>query len=259
MKSNILVVYNEKHVSTLERTENILKKSGKKSSFIKFSELNDDYFDDRNLVITIGGDGTFIRTTHFMGGETPILGINSEPELSEGALTSLNKDEISYLEDIIEGNYKLIQRPRARAILNGQLIKELALNEVYVGTANQFHASRYIIEINGNKEEHRSSGVLVATGSGSTSWYKSAKGTPFDYNEEKLAYLVREPKTSRIFNPQLINGYIEKDKKITFKSTRKYGGIIAIDSWKVYDFNEGDIAEVRLSGQPLNVIVKNDK
>lgn len=261
MFEKILIVYSEKltnkHLETVDKVREILKNRYVEN--IKFQNLHSNYFQDKDSIITVGGDGTFLRTSHFIRGSTSILGINSELEFSEGALTSLNENELGNLEKILNGNYKIIKRPRARVTLNNELIKELALNEVYVGAANQFHTSRYIIKLNGKEEEHRSSGVLVVTGSGSNAWYKSAGGAPFKYEEEKLAFLVREPKRSRIFNPQMISGYINKNEKIVFESKRQDGGVIAIDSWPTYDFNIGSIVEVRLSNQPLNVIVKNNE
>ncbi len=261
MFNKILVVYKdkktEKNIKTIEKTKEILKRTGKEFDSIKFSDLHTDYFIDKDFIITIGGDGTFLRTSHFIR-EKPILGVNSEPELSEGALTSLSFDEINSLEEILDGNYKDIKRPRARVMKNNRLIKELALNEIYVGAEKQFHTSRYIIRLNENEEEHRSSGVLVVTGSGSRAWYESAGGTPFGFDEEKLAYLVREPYISRIFKPQMISGYINNNERIEFESKREYGGIVAIDSRPSYDFNLGDIVDIRLSKQPLKVIVKSD-
>ena len=261
--NKILVVKHEKenpkHILTVNRVLEILNELKKDFSCIKFNELHDSHFEDKDLIITIGGDGTFIRTTHFIRGETPILGINSEPETSEGALTTLNRDEIENLKEILCGECEIIKRLRARVIRNGELVKELALNEVYVGAANQFHTSRYVIKHRNEEEEHRSSGVLVLTGAGSDAWYKSAGGKPFNHDEEKLKFLVREPFTRRIFQPKLTKGEIEKDEKIIFESKREDGGVISVDSWAIYDFNKGDIVEIRLSSQPLNVIAKNNK
>ncbi len=261
--NKILVVCHEKqtpnHVSTVERTLDIIRGINPNPCCINFNELHDDHFKDKDLVITIGGDGTFIRTTHFLRGDTPIFGINSEPETSNGGLTTLNRHDIEELRDILNGKFKIIKKPRARAIRNGELIKELALNEVYVGATNQFHTSRYIIRHKGKEEEHRSSGVLIVTGSGSHAWYKSAGGKPFNHDSKKLKFLVREPFICRLFNPKITRGEISEGEKIIFKSKRKDGGIISIDSWPAYDFNEGDVVEIRLSSQPLNVIAKDNE
>jgi len=265
MKNNfnkILLVCHEKqtpnHLETIAQTIDILKKHGKEYSCITFNELHDNPFKNKDLVSTIGGDGTFIRTTHFLRGETPILGINSEPETSEGGLTTINRYEIDELNKILDNEYKITKKPRARAIRNRELIPELALNEVYIGSAYQFHTSRYIIKYKGLDEEQRSSGVLVVTGSGSHAWYKSAGGTSFNHNNNKLKFIVREPFSSRIFNPEILKGDIDKEEKISFISKRRDGGIIAIDSYSTYDFNDNDYIEVRVSSQPLNVITKSE-
>jgi valyl-tRNA synthetase len=44
-----------------------------------------------------------------------------------------------------------------------------------------------------------------------------------------------------------------ENQKIIVQSTRDFGGIIAIND-STYDFNSGDIVEVRLSDKPLKVI-----
>ncbi len=45
--------------------------------------------DNLDLIITIGGDGTFLRTaSHIYNTNTPILGITSDPTRSVGALCS---------------------------------------------------------------------------------------------------------------------------------------------------------------------------
>ncbi|MGV8151679.1 MAG: NAD(+)/NADH kinase [Candidatus Nanoarchaeia archaeon] len=257
--NKILVVENEKttnkHIQVVKQVKEILTFLNKNYSIIKFKELHDIHFDKLDLVITIGGDGVFIRTSHFLR-KTPIIGINSEPELSEGALTSLQDTEVEKLKDILAGNYNTIQRERARVLKNDKLICELALNEVYIGTNSQFHVSRYIIEFKDISEEQRSSGVLVVTGSGSNAWYKSAGGSPFNYNEKKLKVLVREPYISRIFKPKILNLELTNEDEITFISKRRDGGIIAIDGNVTYEFNNNDRIDVRISLQPLNIISK---
>ena len=262
MFRKILVTYSEKlaekHARTVDRVKSLLK--GRNFSVVKSYELCEDNFKDVDLAITIGGDGTFIRAASFIrSNSTFILGINSEPEFSEGALASINENELDLLKEILDGRYKIISRERAKVKRNNLLLKELALNEVYAGAANQFHTSRYIIKFKEKSEEQRSSGVLVVTGSGSNAWYKSAGGLPFSYAEKNLKFLVREPFFgNRVFKPKLLCGEIPEGEKIGFEGKRHSGGVIAIDANSVYDFNSGDKIEIELSGCPLNVVVKED-
>ena len=258
MFENVLVVYNEKlskkHLMTVENIKNLLE--GRNISLVKSSELKESFFTNIDLVIAIGGDGTFIRAARFIKNDL-ILGVNSEPEYSEGALTSINENELDTLKEILSGKYKVIERQRLRITKNGLPLKELALNEVYVGASFQFHTSRYKIKLKEQEEEHRSSGVLIVTGSGSTAWYKSAGGKPFGFGEEKMAFLVREPYSGeRVFKPQILKGEIKKGEKIIFESKKDHGGVGVIDSNTAHDFNKGDLFEIELAENPLKVIIK---
>jgi NAD+ kinase len=235
----------------VEKVKEILK--DKKVSLIKLSELKKSDISNKDLIITIGGDGTFLKVSHFLN-EQPILGINSEPEKSEGALTSMKESEIDKLKEILQGRFRTIQRQRAAVKINNTLIDEHALNDVYAGASNQFHTSRYVINFKGNKEEQRSSGVLIVTGSGSTAWYKSAHGKPFSHDEKKLKFKIREPYFGNLFKPKILDGELAEGEKMLLESRRHEGGVIAIDSNKTYQFNFGDTAEIELSKCHLNTI-----
>lgn len=227
--------------------------NGSKLNIVAFNDLKKDDLKEADLIITLGGDGTFIRAANITE-DSLIIGINANPEASEGALTSLDINELEKLKDIFNGKFNVVKRYMAQVKLNGKLLDERALNELYVGTASQFHTSRYIIRFNGREEEQRSSGVLISTGTGSGAWFLSAGGKTFDPSDEKLGFVVREPYLGkRIFKPKMINGYLGKGEKIEIEAKRDFGGVIAIND-TTYDFNNGDIVEVELSNKPLKVI-----
>jgi NAD kinase len=169
-------------------------------------------------------------------------------------LLSLKGNEIGKLKKILAGKFAIREISRAEVRLNGKLIKEKAINDVYVGSANQFHTSRYVVKFKGLEEEHRSSGVLIATSLGSTAWYKSAGGLPFS-DKNKLKVLVREPYSGKIFKPKLVHSELNAGEKIELESKRHGGGILALDSNSLHDFNFGDVAEVNLSDCPLKVVI----
>lgn len=256
MFKKILLVYSEKlsenHKKVIEKVKKIL--IGKIFFCLNVRDLDEKYFREIDLAISVGGDGTFIRTSHFLE-DIPILGINSEPKQSEGALTSLKENELEKIKDILNGKFKIIKRERAEVFLNDKKIKELALNEVYIGSEHQFHVSRYKIKFKNFEEEQRSSGVLITTGSGSMAWYKSAGGNPFSFSEKILKFLVREPYSGKIFSTKILQGEIKENEKIEFESRRHNEGIVAIDSNVVYPFNFGDKVEVFPSEKPLKVII----
>lgn len=257
MFKKILVVYSDKktknHLETVEKVRKILKNKGTNFVFVKFDDLRENDFDDVDMVISLGGDGTFVRAGNFVKNQL-IFGINSDPETSEGALVSLFSNDVEKLNDIIDGKYKTMIRERARVVLNEKEIRELVVNAVFVGAASQFHCSRYVVDFKGHKEEHRSSGILVSTGSGSTGWFKSAGGEIFKHDEKKLKFIIREPYNGdRLYRPELVSGEIADGESIEIISTRDYGGVVAVDD-SVYEVKKGDSIKVSLSDFPLRVV-----
>lgn len=257
MFENILVVckdhLSEECLSIVNKVRNLVL--DKNFLVVECSELKKPHLSNIDLVITIGGDGTFIKASNLIK-DAFILGINPSPETSEGALTNFTKDDLDDLKTILEGNFKKIQRQRAQVKRNGVILDELALNEVYVGATLNTHSSRYILKFKDKEEEHRSAGVIITTGTGSPAWYKSVGGNSFHYGDKKLAFKIREPYFGKIFPSKILQGEIPQGEKIVLKSTRNYGGVVAI-GMTLYDFNNGDTIEIELSDTPLNVIVKS--
>jgi len=225
----------------------------KEIEIIELSEVKKDFINNFDLIITFGGDGTFVKAANLIE-DCFILGINSRPKTSEGALTTINVNEIDKLKKIQEENYEILTRERIKVKLNGRALDEHSLNEIYIGAQFQFHISRYKIKFKGKEEEHRSSGIIVSTGTGSPAWFYSAGGKIFAHDEEKLSFIVREPYFGkRIFKPTILNGDLKKGEILTIKSEKDYGGIIAINE-SIYDFNKGDIVEIELYDKPLKSI-----
>lgn len=228
--------------------------SPKTLTCIGFDELTKRSIKKSDLIITFGGDGTFIKAANLIE-DAFILGVNSAPETSEGALTSIIQGEfLDMLPALASKTYPILKRQRAIVILNGRVLEEHALNEVYVGTLSQFHSSHYKLTFKDHTEEHRSSGVIVSTGTGSSAWFHSAGGHIFHPSEEKLSFIVREPYFgNRVFKPTLLKGNIEKHESLRIEAHRDSGGIISINE-ALYPFNRGDVVEISLSPKPLQCI-----
>ncbi|MBS3091778.1 NAD(+)/NADH kinase [Candidatus Pacearchaeota archaeon] len=242
----------EKNPSLDNKLKDLLKNHDVK--YIEYNKLNKKDLDCQDLVITIGGDGTFAKAANLIENAL-IIGINSHPETSEGALISLDINEIEKLSSILNGDFNISMIYRVQTKLNEKILDELAINEVYVGAASQFHSSRYKIKYKDKEEEQRSSGVIISTGAGSPAWLHSAGGKIFPRDEEKLSFVVREPYFGKkIFKPTILNGDLLKGEKLTFVSERDFGGIVAIGD-SVYDFNKGDIVEIELSNKPLKTVI----
>lgn len=77
-----------------------------------------------DLIVPVGGDGTFLLASNLIGDNTkPIMGINSDPEFSEGFLL-LSPKYSNNIPEIFErlklGNFKYFMRSRIRTTLYGE-------------------------------------------------------------------------------------------------------------------------------------------
>jgi len=119
-----------------------------------------------DLVITLGGDGTTLRTFRHLQDETPILGINVGG--NRGILSEITIEEIDKaLKQIIDGKIFLDKRIRVVASCGGKEFPP-ALNEIYINRKNLTKTSEIEIRFQNDTVKQKMDGVIIATPSGST-------------------------------------------------------------------------------------------
>jgi NAD+ kinase len=132
---------------------------------------------DADFVVTVGGDGTIMRTSMLMQHpETPILGVNMG---SRGFLTEvLPVDVKSALDRIIAGDYDLeecIKLSSRSPSMNGTFPD--ALNEVLVASSLPSKTLDLRLSIDGQHIlDIQADGAIVAPPTGSTAYNLSAGG-----------------------------------------------------------------------------------
>jgi NAD+ kinase len=237
-----------------QKIPEILKKIKNKKIVWK-NKLDKNQLKEIKLVLTLGGDGTFLSTAHFIDNQL-ILGINDNPKRSEGHLTTTTlKNLDKKLQQINNKKIKVKEYTREKIkILKKEccIITEHALNETYFGNINPHHPSNYEIAYENKKESQRSSGVLITTGTGSTAWYKAMGGRRYNKAKPQLRFKIRELFSGRLYKPKIKKGKISSNKKLILISKMNHG-ILAIDSIRAYEIHEGDKIEIAI-GKPLRVI-----
>jgi NAD+ kinase len=146
----------------------------------------------KDLVITVGGDGT-VLTANSLDADIPLLTVNSDPAGSIGMYTRCTADNFAALFDAwLAGKAveEIIPRLQVR-IDNGAPWR--VLNECLFASANPAAMTRYVLDTGAARESQRSSGVWVATAAGSTAAIRSAGVEPVDAHQAALLYKVREP------------------------------------------------------------------
>ena len=74
------------HKNNASKLYNYLGELKKNVKVIQDLDLRKEDLKGADLVITVGGDGTFMRAASFLRDNTPLLGINSDHTRSTGAL-----------------------------------------------------------------------------------------------------------------------------------------------------------------------------
>lgn len=132
----------------------------------KVGDLEELKSEKLDLTITLGGDGTTLRTFRYLENETPNLAINVGG--NRGILSEITLQDIdTAIEQIISNNILLDKRTRVIASCAGQEFPP-ALNEIYVNRQNLTKTSLFEIRFQNDTVTQRMDGVIVATPSGST-------------------------------------------------------------------------------------------
>ena len=146
-------------------------------------------FNDTQLVITLGGDGTILRVARSISSfEIPILGINLG---RVGFMTEIPySDSLKILDEVLKdiNKFRIEKRLmlKATGISNNQKFELNALNDIVLG--HQSVSRLMDIDVYVDSElmaEYRADGIIISSPSGSTG-YSLAAGGPIITPEQKL-------------------------------------------------------------------------
>lgn len=248
---NTLIVYHNKYAELVSFLTNLFP-----DYLLKEREtlVKNDY-NNKDLIIVVGGDGTFLRA-NLLNKNIPVIGINPDPKQKVGFFTRADISNYkTKLEKIKNNEFEILKILRLETYINGKKLKDICLNEIYIGDKKPYNMFNYDISINDKTEFQRSSGVLVSAPCGSYAWAKSAGGKEIKLENNNFQYLVREPYISRLTPEyELLKGILNNDNSV--KITIKTPAILVMDSIsEEYKLNKGDVVEIKKSPYYLPFII----
>ncbi len=252
-----IIASHDAHQETIKNVNKILGEHGFSVQKVFRAELNQvDLI--RCLVVSVGGDGTVLDTSHFLK-NSPLLGINSDPERSVGALCAGNRENFAtFLGQVLSGTALSKPVSRVKAILNGKQLPTLALNEVLVAHKNPAATSRYFLKLGDIREEQISSGIWVATSSGSTGAIVSAGGEVQSFDDQRLQIRVREPYVLKGQRPKIFSKLLPKQESLEITSKMPSGQIFFDGPHQIVDFPIGSTLQLNCLGTPLKLFVTKE-
>lgn len=216
---------------------------------------------DADLVVSLGGDGTMLRTVHLLDGRpTPVIGVNVgllgylaevEPDGMIGALERFfagehELEDRMMLEVVVQradgsehrdGNHPDGNRPDGNH-LDGP---RRALNEAVVEKHDSGHTVRLGVEIDGEAfTSYAADGLIVATPTGSTAYSLSARGPVVSPTHR--AMLLTPVSPHMLFDRSLV---LDPDEEIVIEVLGHRLVDLTLDGQKVAGLGRGDRVRFR--------------
>jgi NAD+ kinase len=197
-----------------------------------------------DLVVTVGGDGTVLDASHRIL-DVPLLGVNSNPARSVGFLTGANAANVG---DVLEGIFSRRIQPRKlmrlQVSVNGKQVGVPVLNDILFCHSNPAATSRYTIKLGRSAEEQKSSGIWVASPTGSTAAIMSAGGEKDDMDARRFQYRVREPYAAPGKVVNIVGGFVGRAGKFTVLSQLRNAAVFLDGPHLKFPVGMGDVLEV---------------
>ncbi len=207
-----------------------------------------------DLVITIGGDGTFLETTHFLE-EGVLMGVNSAPMESVGFFCRTDRRNFGQkIAALMGGRQRLQKLSRLRLILPGRKRIPFALNDILFANRNPAATTRYLLKVGNKGEEQKSSGLWVAPAAGSTAAIHSAGGRALPLSSGQIQYRVREPYHPGRRRYRLLRGVLPGGEKVKIVSLMDEAAVYLDGPHLCYPIRRGDSVTIEQSGHPVYAV-----
>ncbi|MEQ1635952.1 MAG: NAD(+) kinase [Methylococcales bacterium] len=207
-----------------------------------------------DLVIAVGGDGTFLSAARAIARyDVPLIGVNLG---RLGFLTDISPDELLVsLNAILSGQYKEECRHllRTKVFRDGQMIREeTAVNEVVIHRWITPSMIEIITTIDGvYLNSQRSDGLIISTPTGSTAYALSAGGPII---HPSLNALVLVPLNPHAFSNRPIVISDSAEIEISFYQTKQINALLTCDHIEIPDVLISDKILIKKDPKPIRML-----
>lgn len=207
-----------------------------------------------DLVIAVGGDGTFLAAARaILEYDIPLIGINLG---RLGFLVDISPDQlIDKLQQILQGQFKEEKRHllRTKIIRDGHIIhEETAVNEVVIHrwvTPSMIEIITKIDNVFLNSQ--RSDGLIISTPTGSTAYSLSAGGPILHPSLNALVLVPLNPHTLSN-RPIVIDDSAEIE--ISFCQTKQINALVTCDHIEIPEVLISDKILIKKDPKPIRIL-----
>lgn len=283
----------ELHYEGLEQVMKAFTNNGLSPGLIKKQAIGKSDFKDKwDLIVPVGGDGTFMDSARYIMDDTPIFGIKSGPTSVGGHYNTNFTNAEENIKKILDGDYSIKKRTRVKGKIKNEFnLTDHAMNEIYIGDYAAAGFAYVDVYLNGKKFETGGSGIVASTYKGKTGWFdnifvpemnpkkvqeykeahiaKGLKNVPvacwdsmFQEGEENIIrYKIREPGKMINENYGYTHGILRPGEEIRVVSWVLIDGTASFDGNKKhmirprsYNLEYGNEVVISVSDKPLSVV-----
>lgn len=211
--------------------------------------------EDLDLVVSIGGDGTFLRAAYAAShAGCPVLGVKVG---RMGFLTEVEPGgALPLIRAVLEGRARVEERLAltAEPVTGADFAPQWGLNEVMVEKQVRHRLVRLAVQVDGDYVTTFSAdGVIVASPTGSTAYSFSARGpivTP------GVASLVLTPIAAHmVFDRSFV---LDATSHVLLEVMGEESGVLSADGRRSIELPVGSIVRIRASSRPARLVRRDD-
>ncbi len=221
------------------------------------ARANDD-LDDLDLVVSLGGDGTMLRTVDLASPSgIPVLGVNLG---HLGYLAAVEPEDLpAALEQFLAGSYQVEQRMTldvdVRADGQESRLHRAALNEVVLQRSAGAHTVRAEMSVNGEPFlTFVADSIIVATPTGSTAYNLSARGPIV--SPRARVQVVTPVAPHMLFDRSLV---LDASECLSLEPTAGFGAEVVVDGWTTLPLLPGEIVSCRQGDRDALLVTFGDR
>ena len=194
---------------------------------------------EADVLLSLGGDGTMLRSVRLLdGAPVPLIGVSLG---SLGYLTEVEPaDMTSALQQFFDGpergEWEIDNRMMLDVEINGVHVGQ-ALNEAVIEKSESGHTVRLLARIDGDPfTSYAADGLIVATPTGSTAYSLSARGPIV--SPRHRAVLLTPVSPHMLFDRSLV---LDPSEVIDIEVSGHRLAAVAIDGQSVATLDDGDV------------------
>lgn len=219
----------------------------------------DAIFEEAELIISLGGDGTILKVAGHMGGrQIPVLGVNFG---RLGFLTESQEDQVfEELNNFFLGQARIEERLMlscsARSSVSKKERRFTALNDIVINREGLSRMLHIQVSVSGEKlTNFTGDGLIVATPTGSTAYSLSAGGAIV---QPKLEALIINPICAHASSLRPL--VVAADEKISVQIQADHGGdkgLLTADGREDIEIDANYQVEITRSETPLKLVISS--